>query len=97
MNTGNATPKTDSAESLSTEGLGLSQLHLTLAAAISGLNGVDALLAEAGYKEDSSSRNQLSCIRSMLAKQRQDSRAKCPHCGGTPGLTGGLMCCEEDW
>jgi hypothetical protein len=21
----------------------------------------------------------------------------CPHCGGTPGATGGLMCCNKDW
>ncbi len=22
---------------------------------------------------------------------------KCPYCGGTPGATGGLMCCVKDW
>jgi hypothetical protein len=41
---------------------------LALAGALSGIDGVDSLLSEAGYKEDSSTRHQLSIVRSMLAE-----------------------------
>jgi len=35
-------------------------------AAVQGLKGVDDLLAEAGFSIDSSVRNQLACVKSML-------------------------------
>lgn len=35
-------------------------------AAISGINGIDDLLAEAGFTPESSIRHQLSIVRSML-------------------------------
>jgi len=37
-----------------------------LKSSISGIDSVISLLAEAGYKRDSSCRNQLECVRSIL-------------------------------
>ncbi len=42
------------------------QAGLDAKAAFQGLKAVDALLADAGYTEDSTTRNLLSCVQSML-------------------------------
>lgn len=42
------------------------RMQEALAGAIAGIDGVDALLDEAGYSEDSSARHQLAIVRSLL-------------------------------